>query len=294
MAELPDLAYNQSIPSNWWESDLWTPTRFAYGDDVYGQTFGPGTTNDDCEANNAYIIMKYLKALGWSFQTICALLGNYQSESHLDPRNWERQADPTGGFGLPQWTPQSQYQGWGNTIWGQSDPFAPYYYNGYYELYIQASEVFNYPNNQWKKHTDDPQGNPSSGSSYYPGYPDSGPPDQSYWINFADWCRGRLPSSISSVNSRLDYLTGAYYWNYEQVADYVADYSLPQRRNRARSWYQKFLRYYGDFPGRQVVRPTKPDPDYTIADIKARYPAWYYKILYMASHREGAWSQYAR
>lgn len=294
MAELPDLAYNQSIPANWWESDVWTPTRFAYGDDIWGSSWGAGTNADACMANNAYLIILYLKALGWSYQSIMALLGNYESESHMDPRNWERHGDTTGGFGLPQWTPQTQYQNWAEDIWAADDPFAPYYYNGWYELFIQASEPFGYPHRQWTKHSDDPQGNPATTSDYYPGYPESGPPDQNYLVDFDDWCRGNIPTSLTTLNSRLNYLTGAFYWDYEQVADYVADYSLPQRRNRAVMWYNRFLLHFGDFSGRQISRPAEPGPDFTMNDIKAKYPPWYYKIFYNASHRQGAWSSYAR
>lgn len=296
MAELPDLAYNQSVPANWWETDLWTPTRFCYALDTYGhQGWGADTIASACEANNAYLCLLYFKALGWSFQTICAAVANYQSESKLDPRNWNTAGDIYDGFGLPHWTPQRQYQHWAENIWEPTDPFAPYYYNGWYELYILASEPFGYPHSQWVKHTTDPNGNPASGSQYYPGYPPSGPPDQNYLVSFLNWCAGDIPSYLSTVNQRLDYLTGAYYWNYEQVADYTEDYSLPQRRNRARNWYNRFLPYFGDFAGRTVYQPREvPGPDYTMNDIRNIYPPWMYKIFYNATHRQGAWSQYAR
>ena len=296
MAELPDLAYNQSIPADWWETDIWTPTRWAYGMGEWGSNWGTGTNSDGCMANNVYMCIKYLKALGWSYQSIMALVANYQSESGLDPRNWEHPAVTSDGFGLPQWTPQSQYQHWAEDIWEPDDPFAPYYYNGWYELYIQASEPFGYPHSQWEKHTDDPQGNPATTSDYYPGYPPSGPPDQSYWLSFQDWCQGLVPSSAgSTVDDRLNYLTGAFYWNYEQVADYVADYSLPQRRNRARMWYDRFLLHFGDFAGRKPQQPNvAPDPDFTMADIKTLYPGWWYKVLYMSSHKQGGLKDYAR
>lgn len=294
MAELPDLAYNQSIPANWWESDSWTPTRFAYGIDEWGSDWGAGTDSTACMANNVYLITLYLKALGWSFQTIMALVANYHSESGLDPRNWEHPGVTEDGFGLPQWTPQSNYQGWAEDIWEPNDPFAPYYYNGWYELYIQASEPFGIPHSQWVRHTTDPQGNPATTSDYYPGYPESGPPDQNYTLSFQDWCRGAIPDTYQTVNSRLDYLTGAFYWNYEQVADYVADYSLPQRRNRARTWYQRMLNRFTDFKGRTVFQPDVPGPDFTMNDIVNHYPGWWWKMLYMASHKQGGLKDYAR
>lgn len=296
MAELPDLAYNQSIPANWWETDLWTPTRFAYGVDTWGSDWGAGTDSSACMANNIYLIILYLKALGWSYQSIIATCANYQNESGLDPRNWEHPGVTSDGFGLPQWTPQSQYQHWAEDIWDpNTDPFAPYFYNGWYELYIQASEPFGYPHSQWVPVTSDPNSNPHSGSSYYPGYPPSGAPDQNYTISFKRYCAGDIPSSLVTVTDRLNYLTGAYYWNYEQVACYTEDWSLSQRRNRAIQWYNRFLPHFGDFAGRTVFQPKEaPGPDFTMNDIRTMYPAWWYKVLYMSSHKQGGLKDYAR
>ena len=296
MAELPDLAYNQSIPANWWETDLWTPTRFAYGMNTYGGNWGTGTDTMACMANNVYLITLYLKAVGWSFQSIMATVANYHGESNMDPRKWNSPGDSSDGFGLPFWTPQSQYQGWAENIWDQNtDPFAPYFYNGWYELYIQASEVFDIPHSQWVQHSTDPAGNPATTSQYYPYYPGYAP-DHDYRITFSEFAHGIIGDGTvpDTVTDRLNYLTGAFYWDYEQVADYVADYTIGQRRTRAMDWYNRMRYRFNDFAGRQPSKPPVPDPDYTMADIKGIYPPWWYKIFYMASHKQGGWSKYAR
>ena len=297
MAELPDLAYNQSVPANWWDLvPSFTPTRWCYGMGTYGGSWGADTDSTACMANNVYMTILYLRAAGWSFQSIIAVCANYQNESGLDPRNWEVYADINRGFGLPQWTPQRQYQMWAENIWDQNtDPFAPYFYNGWYELYIQASEVFGYPHTQWEKHTTNPNGNPATGSPSYPGYPGL-VPDHWYQDSFAEFAAGQIgDASISSdPYDRLDYLTGEYFWNYEQVADYVADYTLAQRRTRARNWYDRMSYRFTDFAGGTVIQPTVPGPDFTAADLRVRMPAWMYKVLYMSSHKQGGLSQYAR
>ena len=295
MAELPDLTYNQSVPVNWWTTDAWTPTRWCYGMDTYGGGWGADTDDAACCANNVYLITLYLKAVGWSFESIMALCGNYQNESGLDPRDWQSPGNTTRGFGLPQWTPQTKYQGWAEAIWDPlTDPFAPFFYNGWYEMYIQASECVEHPNRSWVKHTDDPHGNPSPGSPTYPDYPGYAP-DYNYWLSYPDFARGLIPVTLpDNPYDRINYLTGAFYWNYERVADFTADYTIYQRRNRARQWYDRMIYRFNNFPGRKPMSPNVPDPDFTVNDIVTKYPAWMYKVFYMSSHKQGGLKDYAR
>ena len=55
--------------------------------------------------NNANIIINYYRSVGINDSTIAAILGNMQAESTISPALTERGGG--GGFGLVQWTPQS-------------------------------------------------------------------------------------------------------------------------------------------------------------------------------------------
>ena len=55
--------------------------------------------------NNADIIINYYRGIGLNDNTISAILGNMQAESTLSPILTERGGG--GGYGLVQWTPQS-------------------------------------------------------------------------------------------------------------------------------------------------------------------------------------------
>lgn len=62
--------------------------------------------------NNAYIVYSYLLGLGWSFNAICATLGNMYRESQVNPGLWENHPAQSGGFGLVQWTPATNFTNW--------------------------------------------------------------------------------------------------------------------------------------------------------------------------------------
>lgn len=267
MQQGPDLAYNQSVPASWWTT-TWRPNQWCYGQSTYGGGWGSGTDSTACMANNVYCTTQYFKAMGWSFQSIMAMCGNIQSESGFDPRNWEVNADPTRGFGLIQWTPASQYFNDARGIWGSSDGWAPYFYSGWYESYVIAYEVWEIPRRQWVKHRAGQGGNPAPGSGgTYPG----NPPDYDYRLSYEEFAQGVIyDTTVPNVlQDKLDYLTGAFYWDYEQVGDYVADYTLPQRRTRTMNWYNRFVNIFGDFPAKaQLVNPPyKPNEDTTLQDI---------------------------
>ena len=62
---------------------------------------------------NAKFIYNYLGSRGWSLNAICAMLGNMQSESTINPGIWENLNEGVGpGFGLVQWTPYTKYTNW--------------------------------------------------------------------------------------------------------------------------------------------------------------------------------------
>ncbi len=63
---------------------------------------------------NAQYIYDYLTAKGWTKNAICGMLGNMQTESTINPSIWQSldDSDPSGGYGLVQWTPSTKYTDW--------------------------------------------------------------------------------------------------------------------------------------------------------------------------------------
>lgn len=63
--------------------------------------------------NNAYIFYSVMYNYGYDFKSICAMLGNIQRESGINPGLWQSlKVDPSMGFGLVQWTPSTNYTNW--------------------------------------------------------------------------------------------------------------------------------------------------------------------------------------
>lgn len=67
--------------------------------------------------NNAEIVNTYLSNKGWTKNAIAALLGNMQSESTINPGIWQslNEGNMSGGFGLVQWTPATNFTDWADT-----------------------------------------------------------------------------------------------------------------------------------------------------------------------------------
>ena len=61
---------------------------------------------------NAELFQGWALAAGWSVHAICAMLGNIQSESTINPGIWESLSPYSGGYGLVQWTPYTKYSNW--------------------------------------------------------------------------------------------------------------------------------------------------------------------------------------
>lgn len=64
--------------------------------------------------NNAFLITSYLSSKGWTINAIAGLLGNMQSESTINPGIWQslNEGNMSGGFGLVQWTPATNFTDW--------------------------------------------------------------------------------------------------------------------------------------------------------------------------------------
>lgn len=65
---------------------------------------------------NAQYILNYLMARGWTKEAVCAMLGNMQSESTINPGIWQGldSSRVDLGYGLVQWTPSTKYTSWAN------------------------------------------------------------------------------------------------------------------------------------------------------------------------------------
>lgn len=70
-------------------------------------------SQSEMETNASYIKPLLINA-GWSINAICGILGNAQSESHLNPSIWQglNENNMTGGYGFLQWTPATKYLDW--------------------------------------------------------------------------------------------------------------------------------------------------------------------------------------
>lgn len=65
------------------------------------------------QQNNARIVYDYLIARGWSVNAVCAVIGNMEHESNINPNIWEElTVNPSRGYGLVQWTPMTKLQIW--------------------------------------------------------------------------------------------------------------------------------------------------------------------------------------
>ena len=92
---------------------LRTGSRGQYYGNDYNSS--QALTMDQMKVNAQYIF-GFLSAQGWTTQSICAMLGNMQAESSINPGRWQN--DRVGGnasghgYGLVQWTPYTKYTDW--------------------------------------------------------------------------------------------------------------------------------------------------------------------------------------
>jgi hypothetical protein len=70
-------------------------------------------TMEEMKVNAAYV-WNYFQARGWTLEAVCGMLGNMQSESHINPSIWQGldEGNLTGGYGIVQWTPATKFFNW--------------------------------------------------------------------------------------------------------------------------------------------------------------------------------------
>jgi hypothetical protein len=97
-----------------------TTWQFLFGYSTY-PTSGGGTIycsnsylTQSQMAVNAQYILDYLRGKGWTKNAVCGVLGNMETESTINPGIWQslRENNMSGGFGLVQWTPATNYINW--------------------------------------------------------------------------------------------------------------------------------------------------------------------------------------
>lgn len=92
--------------------------------------------------NNASITFSTMLSKGWSKNAIAGLLGNLQQESTVNPDLWQNLTVGTGGYGLAQWTPASNWTNWADAHSYEHD-------DGYGQLEWIDSETI--PFGQWNR-----------------------------------------------------------------------------------------------------------------------------------------------
>ena len=83
--------------------------------EYYGSLWGESEplTTGEMEVNAKYIY-SFLYSQGWTLNSICALLGNMQAESSINPGRWQNDSvgNTSLGYSLVQWTPATKYINW--------------------------------------------------------------------------------------------------------------------------------------------------------------------------------------
>lgn len=77
-------------------------------------TIGNYYLNEAQMQGNAQRVYIFLSARGWRLNAIAGILGNMESESTINPGIWQslNEGNYSGGFGLVQWTPATNYTNW--------------------------------------------------------------------------------------------------------------------------------------------------------------------------------------
>ena len=126
-----DISYDAGEAQNGWtkvhyylvgstvsEGDGWVatayteivePRNYPFKTDTYSST---SYLNQRQQLINAWYIYNYLIELDWSSNAICAMLGNMEVESTINPGKWQSLNNTTLGYGLTQWTPATNLINW--------------------------------------------------------------------------------------------------------------------------------------------------------------------------------------
>ena len=195
---------------------------------------------DADQYTNARYICNYLltKKTGWTLNSICGMLGNFQSESLMNPNiveisqqdRWDNWGNY--GYGLPQWTP------WYTRQNNQGKWIDPANYHG------TGHPTFGYWAEQRGYTTNKTDGGTVGGMDVQLDFLDLG---EGGWDNKTEYYAMTWPEYKASTWDAAE-LARVFYRNYERSASG----SYGSRPDQAESWYN---RLYDEFGG-GVTPPT--------------------------------------
>lgn len=214
------------------------------------KAIGGYSTGSGEARTNANKIVDLLQPYGFSLRSICAILGNIQGESGMNPWRWQgdrvqsvNSISSSVGYGLFQFTPPTkyinstnynQYYGVGyapnfsDQPGGQYDGSAQieFFNDGYYNTWIVAQSNYDY---------------------YYTEFSLIGIDISTfYWTTSAEFKSG----AKNGVDMPLEYLTGAFELCYERPRDIYAASGYEARCIYTTEWWSYFQN-----------EPPTPDPD---------------------------------
>ena len=82
-----------------------------------GWTISNNYLSESQMQGNALEVYKYFSSKGWTLNAISGILGNMEKESNINPGLWQslKYGNYSGGYGLVQWTPATNYTNWANS-----------------------------------------------------------------------------------------------------------------------------------------------------------------------------------
>lgn len=206
--------------------------------------------------NNALLVKNYLSKRGWSLNAIAALLGNMQSESTINPGIWQDLTEGTGGYGLVQWTPHTNF-----TEWADSNGYS--WSNGNAQLkWIDEVTVsfgqwlttttYNFTFDQFKRSTESPE---YLASAFLKNFERAGEEVEEKRRSQAKTWYAFISSDSSGFIPRLDSsgIEDKFYW-YDENPFYKSGYGLPNCTCYAWGRFWEI----SDFSGDGSNRPTLP------------------------------------
>ena len=87
----------------------------------YYATLGNSLTQDEREYN-ASRAMTVLRQNGFTIYAAAGIVGNMWAESFMNPGQWQSNTAYTGGYGLVQWSPYTDYSTWAGPDWENNGP----------------------------------------------------------------------------------------------------------------------------------------------------------------------------
>lgn len=76
-----------------------------------------GALTQDEKRHNAQLAMSYLRRNGFTIYAASGIVGNMWAESQMSPGQWQNNTPYSGGYGLVQWTPYTNYSEWAGPGW---------------------------------------------------------------------------------------------------------------------------------------------------------------------------------